>query len=153
MPSLARHHPRHHLADGKRCREPGALDAIEGDKATLPMNRWAMDGKIRHRFARSVEFGTDARVVGVKALDLQAGIVAADAIEELAKLLRLKAVIYLWDPGDVRPELAAAAHVHGGMQPEPGAIGHGIDVALEGRPAGQRIILPLGIVGLWRPIL
>src|SRR5262245_35422308 len=145
---LPRQQSHDHLANRKRCRESRALDAIEGDEIVLPVCLRPVDGKIARRLARAVELGADAGVVGVQARDLEARIIAADKIEELPQPLRFKAVIDRGYPGEVGAEFASTANVYGGVQAEPGAVRDGIDVALEGRAAGQRIVLPLGVVGL-----
>ena len=122
----AMHRPR----QGRR--QPRALDAVERHQAPMPMLAGAMDGEVRHRLALAVELRPDACVVGMQALRLEARIVAADEIEKLSELLRLEAVVDVRDPGDIGSELAAPADIDGGVQAEPGAVRHRIDVALEG---------------------
>src|SRR5262245_66174005 len=88
----------------------------------------------------------------MQAIDLKAWIVAANEIEKLVELFRPETVVDAGRPFDVGSELAAPANVDGGVEAEPGAVRHGIDVPLEWRASRQRIVLPLGIVGLRRPI-
>src|SRR5262249_8585994 len=128
--------------------EPGALNAVERDQAGLPVLARPVDGEVGNRLAFPVELGPDARVVGMQALGLQTRIVAADEIEELRELLRLEAIIDIGDPGDVWTELAAPGNIDGGVETEPSAVGHRVDVAPKRRATGERIVLPLGVVCL-----
>ena len=108
---------------------------------------FAMNGEVRHGLSLAVEFRADAGVVGVELAVVQRGIIVADEVEELRQLLRLEAVVDLRDPGDVGAKLAAVAQVYGGMQAEPCAVRHRVDVAAEGGLARQRVILALRVVG------
>src|SRR5262245_6531712 len=93
----------------------------------------AVNSKVGDRLALRVDLRSHPRVVGMQPIDLKARIVAADEIEKLVELFRPKTVVDVGRPLDVGPELTAPADVDGGVEAEPGAVRHGIDVPFEGR--------------------
>src|SRR5215468_7623324 len=103
------------LGNRQRRRQPGALDAEQSHQPRQPVGLGPVDGKVGYRLALTVELGSDAGVIGMQALDVEPGIVAANEIEKFGELFRLEAVVDAGRPFDVWPEFTASGDIDRGV--------------------------------------